>query len=309
MQSEQKLIDQAVDQAKSYRLNCMSMEMRKQVYQLSQMLRMLLYFIALNPLSPHLDPIHCVISEVSWTLYEALSLACKCRRKTIFCRLFIASKATSFHKLYHLLDLCIANMNWLILIYNPDFGSAFNEIFLSLPHILTNDSSIPLAWPCMVTEDNIRELATVLRRLDFGGIINCRILVKEIEKAATEAVVVLQKFARKHNYLHKAHSKRMIEFNANAVQALVKLLMRDGERTQQLHDLVLIWHIATNADYSEAIEEARLVTAIEHLLEKGDAARRVETIGFGLQDHLIWTIFGLVRAPCKPDLGAGVVMG
>ncbi|XVF45894.1 hypothetical protein PTKIN_Ptkin02bG0244700 [Pterospermum kingtungense] len=197
MQSEQKLIDQAVDQAKSYRVNCM--EMRKQVYQLSQRLRTLLYFITLNPLSPYLDPIHCVISEVSWTLQEALSLACQCRCKTIFYRLFF-------------------------------------------------------------TEDKIWELVTVLRRLDSEDTINSRILVKEIEKVATAAVVALQKFACKHNYLHKAHSKWMIEFNANVIQALVKiLLMRDGERRQQLHFLVLSCYIATNiADYSEAIKQARL---------------------------------------------------
>ncbi|XVF45883.1 hypothetical protein PTKIN_Ptkin02bG0243400 [Pterospermum kingtungense] len=162
-------IDQAVDQAKFFRPNCM--EMGKQVYRLPQMLRTLLYFITSNPLSPYLDPIHCVISEVSWTLQEALSLACQCRRKTIFCRLFTGTRASShFHKLYHLLDLCIANMNWLILIYNPDFCSAFNEIFLSLPRILTNDSSIPLDWSCMVTEYKIWEL--VLENLYKNGFNN-----------------------------------------------------------------------------------------------------------------------------------------
>ncbi|XVF45882.1 hypothetical protein PTKIN_Ptkin02bG0243200 [Pterospermum kingtungense] len=356
-------IVQAVDQAKFFRPNCM--EMGKQVYRLPQMLRTLLYLITLNPLSPYLDPIHCVISEVSWTLQEALALACECRRKTIFCRLFFTGTRTSshFHKLYHLLDLCIANMNWLILIYNPDFCSAFNEIFLSLPRILTNDSSIPLAWSCMVTEYKIWELAILLRS-ETSPLINSR-MIKEIEtlmlclaklveeehveiqcclmtiveitaaaesnldlrckafktnspgakailqqlprviqksedpklqlrnghhEVATEAVVALQKFACKDNYLHKAHSKRMIEFNA--IQDLVKLL-RDDERTQQLHVLVLICYIATNADYSEDMEQARLVTAIQQLLDRKRGRRRVVSLNPELKQLVLEALYYL----------------
>ncbi|XVF68218.1 hypothetical protein PTKIN_Ptkin10aG0187300 [Pterospermum kingtungense] len=64
------------------------------------------------------------------------------------------------------------------------------------------------------------------------------------------------------------HLKRIIEFNA--VHPLVKLLT-DGERTQQqqqqlhLHGLELMCYLALNADYSEAVEEARVLTIIQRL--------------------------------------------
>ncbi|XVF68233.1 hypothetical protein PTKIN_Ptkin10aG0188800 [Pterospermum kingtungense] len=84
------------------------------------------------------------------------------------------------------------------------------------------------------------------------------------QEVATEAVVALTKFACEDNYLCKAHSKRIIEFNA--VQPLVKLLT-DGERTQQqqqqLHGLELTCYLALNSDYCTAMEEARVLTAVQ----------------------------------------------
>ncbi|XVE94143.1 hypothetical protein REPUB_Repub01dG0255800 [Reevesia pubescens] len=368
-------VGEAVGQAKLFRSKCRVM--RRQVYQLSQMLERLLCLITLDPILLCLNPIHCVISEVSRVLQKALSLACKCKHKTIFCRLSTSTKTKSdFHKLDHLLDACITNMNWLLIIYNPNFNSAFNEIFLSLPEILTNNSSIPSALNCVVTEDTLWELATILTSDNVGIVLNSR-MIKEVEvlmlclaklmgaehgelkcnclmtimeitaaaesnldlrlklfktnspgaKAIIEqllrviqesqdptlqilaiksigslarmfierenhhvinvlvlqlgnehqevvigAVVALTKFVCKDNFLHKAHSKRMIEFNA--VQALVKLL-RDGERSQQLHGLELICYLAMNADYNEAMEQARVVTAIQQLLTTKRESRRV----------------------------------
>ncbi|XVE48594.1 hypothetical protein DITRI_Ditri01bG0014100 [Diplodiscus trichospermus] len=344
-----KRVDQAVDQAKSFRVNCR--EMGEQVYQLSQMLATLLGFITSNPSLLHSDPIHCVISEVSRILQEAEALACKCRNRTIFLLLFTGTKATNFLRLYHLLDVCVSNMNWLLLICNPD---------------------IALAWSCMLTENTIWELATMLRSetspLNSGRVLINNRMIKEIDKlmfclaklveaehgdlqcclmtimeitaaaesnidlrckafktnssganaiveqllrvtkesqypklqvpaiksigslarifsekenhpvisvlvsqldnehqeVQTEAAIALQKFACEDNYLHKEHSKKMVEFNA--VQPLVRLL-RDGRgRRQQLHGLLLICYIAINADYSEALEQARFRTAFQKLL-------------------------------------------
>ncbi|XVE48590.1 hypothetical protein DITRI_Ditri01bG0013700 [Diplodiscus trichospermus] len=354
-------VDLAVNQAKSFRVKCK--EMGKQVYQLSQMLNTLLCFITLNyPILLYLDPIHSVISEVYMILHEALSLACKCNSQPIFCLLFTSTNPTSFVELYNLLDVCISNMNWLLLIYNPHFG-------------------IALAWSCMLTESKIRKLARKLRSetfpLNFGrAIVNSGILIKEIDilifclaklvevehgdlqcrlmtiveitaaaesnldlrcqafktkspgsnaiveqllrvmkesqdptlqvpaiksigslarifyerenrhvigvlvsqldnghqEVATEAVIALQKFACKDNYHHKAHSKTMVEFNA--VRPLVRLL-RDGEMRLQLKVLLLMCYIAMNADYSEAMEHARVRTAIQELLARNKGYRKV----------------------------------
>ncbi|XVF45884.1 hypothetical protein PTKIN_Ptkin02bG0243500 [Pterospermum kingtungense] len=124
---------------------------------------------------------------------------------------------------------------------------------------------------------SIGSLAGIFYKRENHDVI--RVLVSQLgnrhHEVATEAVAALQKFACKDNYLHKAHSKRMIELNA--IQDLVKLL-RDGERAQQLHILVLICYIATNADNNEAIEQARLVTATQQLLDRKRGCRRVVSL-------------------------------
>ncbi|OMO92231.1 hypothetical protein COLO4_17750 [Corchorus olitorius] len=380
-------VSQAVDQAKSFKLNCKEMGLK--VYQLSQMLETLLLFITLNPILFYSNSIRPLIIQVSETLQEALTLACTCKRRGIFCRLFTGTKANScFHKLYHLLDVSIFNMNWILILYNPDFGSVFNEIFLWLPPILINDPSIISTWSRLITEKMIWELANMLAgetspiglkiccvealsMLNVGKILNGRmiketqllmlglakliegehnevlkrnylmtiveitaaaesdldlsckafktnshnatviveelfrvikesedpsmqvlairsigslartfcerknrhvinVLVSQLEsrhqEVATEAVMALKKFACPGNFLRQVHSKTMIEFKA--LKALVKLL-RDGGETQQVEGLVLICYIAVNtADYSEAMEKARVVTLIHELTDK-----------------------------------------
>ncbi|XVE93174.1 hypothetical protein REPUB_Repub01dG0167600 [Reevesia pubescens] len=88
---------------------------------------------------------------------------------------------SDFHNLYHLLDSCITNMNRLLIIYNPYFNSAFNEIFLLLPEILTNITSIDSACNCMVIEDTIWELATILTSDNIGIVLNSK-MIKEVER-------------------------------------------------------------------------------------------------------------------------------
>ncbi|KAK8613785.1 hypothetical protein V6N13_101541 [Hibiscus sabdariffa] len=105
-------------------------------------------------------PAHMLDSLLS---FITLTLACKCRRKAIFCRLFFTGKEpTVLHNLYHLAALCIPHMNWLFIVYGQDYGAAFTEIFLSLPRILGNDPSVSSAWSVMATEIKIWELERML---------------------------------------------------------------------------------------------------------------------------------------------------
>ncbi|WRX14597.1 hypothetical protein QQP08_007084, partial [Theobroma cacao] len=100
---------------------------------------------------------------------------------------------------------------------------------------------------------SIGSLARIFKKTESHHVIS--VLVSQLgnvhQEVATEAIVTLQNA-----------SKTMIEFNA--VKPSMKLL-RDGERTQQLHGLVLICYLAVNANYSEAMEEARVRTAIQQL--------------------------------------------
>ncbi|KAK8613790.1 hypothetical protein V6N13_101546 [Hibiscus sabdariffa] len=91
--------------------------------------------------------------------FITLTLACKCRRKTLICLLFFTGKEpTVSHNLYHLATLCIRHMYWLFIVYDQDYGAAFDEIFLLLPQILGNDPSFSSAWSLMHIESRIWEL-------------------------------------------------------------------------------------------------------------------------------------------------------
>ncbi|KAK3223430.1 hypothetical protein Dsin_010455 [Dipteronia sinensis] len=78
-------------------------------------------------------------------------------------------------------------------------------------------------------------------------------------EVATEAAVALQKFACSENFLCMEHSKAIIEFNG--VRPLMRLL-RGNDQTQ-LQGLVLLCYLAIHAGNSEALEQARVLTALE----------------------------------------------
>ncbi|XWS69061.1 hypothetical protein CRYUN_Cryun04dG0147300 [Craigia yunnanensis] len=79
------------------------------------------------------------------------------------------------------------------------------------------------------------------------------------QEVAMEASIALQKFASPENFLCMDHSKSIIEFNG--VPPLMRLL-RCGERTQ-LHGVILLCYLAIHAGDNEALEQARVLTALE----------------------------------------------
>ena len=76
---------------------------------------------------------------------------------------------------------------------------------------------------------------------------------------AAEAAISLGKFACPDNFLCVEHSKTIIEYNG--VPQLMRML-RANERTQ-LHGLILLCYLAIHAGNSEALEQARVLTALE----------------------------------------------
>ncbi|XP_030545021.2 uncharacterized protein LOC115751310 isoform X2 [Rhodamnia argentea] len=79
------------------------------------------------------------------------------------------------------------------------------------------------------------------------------------EDVATEAAISLAKFACPDNYLCATHSKAIVEFNG--VPPLMRLL-RGNERAQ-LNALILLCYLAIQAGDNEALERARVLTALE----------------------------------------------
>ncbi|GLU03128.1 hypothetical protein SLE2022_203450 [Rubroshorea leprosula] len=79
------------------------------------------------------------------------------------------------------------------------------------------------------------------------------------QEVAAEAAIALQKFAFPENFLCMEHSKTIIKFDG--VPYLMKML-RGSERTQ-LHGLILLCYLAIHAGDSDALEQARVLTALE----------------------------------------------
>jgi hypothetical protein len=76
---------------------------------------------------------------------------------------------------------------------------------------------------------------------------------------AAEAAIALGKFASPFNFLHMEHSKTIIEFNG--VPNLMRML-RGNEQTL-LHGLILLCYLALHTSNSKALEQARVLTALE----------------------------------------------
>ncbi|KAF2301667.1 hypothetical protein GH714_028565 [Hevea brasiliensis] len=79
------------------------------------------------------------------------------------------------------------------------------------------------------------------------------------QEVATEAAIALGKFTCSENFLCDAHSKAIVEFNG--VLPLMRLL-RGNERAQ-FHGLILLCHLVLHAGNNEALEQARVLTALE----------------------------------------------
>ncbi|GMP82692.1 hypothetical protein CsSME_00036890 [Camellia sinensis var. sinensis] len=79
------------------------------------------------------------------------------------------------------------------------------------------------------------------------------------QDVATEAAISLGKFACPENFLCMEHSKTMIEFNC--VLPLMRLLRRGDQL--QFHGLNLLCYLAIHAGNSEALEKARVLSALE----------------------------------------------
>lgn len=88
-------------------------------------------------------------------------------------------------------------------------------------------------------------------------------LVKQLSHqnpdVGTESAIALGKFVCRDNFLCTEHSKTVIEFEG--VVPLMRLL-RGGERTQY-HALVVLCYLALQAGNSEALVQARVLTALE----------------------------------------------
>ncbi|CAI9092990.1 OLC1v1028384C1 [Oldenlandia corymbosa var. corymbosa] len=86
-------------------------------------------------------PIRRIVSEVTKVLEKTLTLVRKCKRGSILRRVMAIVSAADFRKLQLLLENSVADMSWLLNIFESGGG-----ITLSLPPIASNDPIISWVW-------------------------------------------------------------------------------------------------------------------------------------------------------------------
>ncbi|WRX15890.1 hypothetical protein QQP08_008377 [Theobroma cacao] len=185
-------------------------------------------------------------------------------------------------------------MKCLLILYNPDFGSAFDEIFLSLPQFFGNDSSTLSAWSCMVTEKLIWQLAPMLSEtsplelkiccaealsmLNVGSVLNSSRMIDETEALmfCLAKLVEAEDGEFQYNCLMTimeitavAESDldlrcKTFKTNSPRAEAIVEQLLRVIKELEDHPKL----QVPAIKSIAEAMEEARVRTAIQQLLTR-----------------------------------------
>ncbi|XP_073023889.1 uncharacterized protein [Primulina eburnea] len=137
-------ISEAVKESDSFKFECS--EVGKKVERLCQMLRSAARLASSTTAgAPFYDrPLRRIAMDVSKNLEKSLTLVKKCRRRSILRRVVIIVSATEFRKLLGFLDSCVADMTWVLSIFEA--GGAGGGISLTLPPIASNDPIISWVW-------------------------------------------------------------------------------------------------------------------------------------------------------------------
>lgn len=132
----------SAEEAESNRSECV--EIVRQVDKISQMLRAAVRLTASTSPAIYDRPIRRIAGDVSKNLERALTLVRKCKHTGILRHVFltITSSAADFKKLSNLLESSIADLKWLLSIYDSDEDGAK----LSIPPIASNDPILAWVW-------------------------------------------------------------------------------------------------------------------------------------------------------------------
>lgn len=148
------------------------------VTQLSQLLRSAAR-LATTSTAVYDRPIRRVSLDLTKALDRALTLSRKCRhKKTNVLHVLSITTAADFKKVSTLLDSSLADIKWVLSIFNHDYDNG--TINLSLPPIATTDPILAWVWPYIAALHMGRaEAAAELASLAQGNDRNKKIIVEE----------------------------------------------------------------------------------------------------------------------------------
>ncbi|KAL3819270.1 hypothetical protein ACJIZ3_005175 [Penstemon smallii] len=175
-------ITQSVKEAEAFKFGCS--EVGKQVDRLCQMLRYAVRLATSTATGTKFydRPLRRIAPEVSKNLEKSLTLVKKCRQRSMIRRVVTIVSAADFQKLLELLDSSVADMKWVLSIFEA--GGVGGGIILTLPPMLCNDPIISWVWSfiaslCMGKLQDKIEAANELATLAKDNDRNKQIIVEE----------------------------------------------------------------------------------------------------------------------------------
>lgn len=231
-------IGEAVKEAESFKFECS--EVGKQVERLCQMLRSAVRLATSTTAGAAFydRPLRRIVMDVTKHLEKSLTLVKKCRRRSILRRVVTIVSIADFRKLFALLDSSMADMTWVLSIF--DAGG----IVLTLPPIASNDPIISWVW-------------SFIASLQMGQ------LHDRIE-AANELASLAKDNDR----------NKQIIVDEGGVLPLLKLLKDSSSLEGQIAAASALFTLANDEERVQAIIDELGIPAIVHVL--GDSPMKVQ---------------------------------
>lgn len=208
----------SAQEAESSKVECA--DLARHATQLSQFLRSTVRLTSSSQSQSLYDrPIRRITSEVTKTLERALTLVRKCRHKPNLLRHVLAiTSTTDFRKVSILLENSIADVKWLLSIFDPEAGPT-----LSLPPIASNDPILAWVWSYIATI----QMGNLQHRID-----------------AAQALATLA--------LDNDRNKKMI-VEENGIPPLLKLLKESSSAEAQIAAATTLYNLADDEERVRAI--------------------------------------------------------
>ncbi|KAL1810355.1 hypothetical protein DCAR_0730044 [Daucus carota subsp. sativus] len=243
-------------EAESSKLECS--DLAKQSTQLAHLLRSVVRLTS-STQSLYERPLRRIITDSSMNLDRALKLVRKCKHGGVL-RLVVAITTTAdFRKVSNLLESSIADIKWLISIYDSESGTN-----LSLPPIASNDPILAWVWSYVATiqmgqlkdrVDAANELASLARDNNR----NMKIIVQEggvapllkLLKDGASAEAQMAAATALYNLGTDQEKVQAIAGEVSAVPIVVKAIGESPMRVQ----IVLVNLVARMAELDEGVRE------------------------------------------------------
>ncbi|KAK6795110.1 hypothetical protein RDI58_008563 [Solanum bulbocastanum] len=208
----------SAQEAESSKVECA--DLARHATQLSQFLRSTVRITSSSQSQSLYDrPIRRITSEVTKTLERALTLVRKCRHKPNLLRHVLAiTSTTDFRKVSILLENSIADVTWLLSIFDPEAGPT-----LSLPPIASIDPILAWVWSYIATI----QMGNLQHRID-----------------AAQALATLA--------LDNDRNKKMI-VEENGIPPLLKLLKESSSAEAQIAGATALFNLADDEERVSAI--------------------------------------------------------